>query len=472
MEPVNIRFGGGAAETVLHPLVAVVMCLAIVLMFLLPRRYVVVPLLLTALLVPIGQVMVVAGVHFMVVRIMILFGLVRLLMARVSLRVSGLGGGFNRIDEAFSLWAFFYALNFILLWMQTQALIQRLGFLLDVFGMYFLLRFLIRDDQDVHRVIKLLGVVAAIVAVGMIGEQLIQKNVFGLVGGVKSVPEIRDGRIRSQGPFQVSIMAGVFGATLLPLFAGLWRVEKLKTTAILGMISSTVIVYASSSSTPLLAYLAAILALCLWPLRNWMRVIRWGIVITLLALHMVMKAPVWALIARVDVTGSSSGDHRYMLVDNFIRNFSSWWFLGTKDYNTWGWDMWDLSNQFVAYGLTGGLISLVFFVAIISRSFGRIGTARKLVEGDRGQQWFLWCVGAAMFAHIVSYFGVSYWDQMQVAWFILLAMISAATCVAMPVRVAMSESGTSSALRVTTSLSPAVGSSLIDPRGSTWAKRD
>lgn len=429
MEPANIRFGGGPAETALHPLAVIVMLVAIALIFLLPRRYVIVPLLLAAFFIPLGQMLVVGGIHLMVLRIVLLFGCARLIWSKLSSQHSPLTGGFNSIDKAFSLWAFFYALNFILMWMETQALINRLGFLLDAFGMYFLLRFLIQDDADVRRVIKLFAVIAAIMALCMVNEQLTSHNVFGFLGGA-GVPEVREGRIRSQGVFRHSILAGTFGATLLPLFVGLWKDGKSRVAAILGVISSTVITVTAGSSTPVLAYVAGILALFLWPLRKRMRVIRWGFVITLVALHLVMKAPVWALIAHVDLTGSSSGYHRYRLVDLFIRNFSDWWLLGTKDYDKWGWDMWDLSNQYVAYGLTGGLVTLFFFIAIISRSFGRLGTARKFAGGDRRQEWFLWSLAAALFAHVVAYFGIGYWDQTQDAWFALLAMISAATYVA------------------------------------------
>lgn len=429
MEPGNIRFGGGSAGSVLHPLVAILLCLAIGLVFVLPWRRVVGPLLLTAILVPLGQVVVVAGIHFTVLRIITLFGLARLLRSKRS--IGSLAGGFNSVDKAFLLWAVFYALDFVLLYMETQALIQRLGFLVDVLGMYFLLRYLIRDEEDVYRVVKLLTAITAIVALGMIGEQLTRQNVFGLLGGVASAPEVRDGRIRSQGAFQVSIMAGTFGATLLPLLVGFWKVYRLKITVIVGMVSTGIIVYTSASSTPLLAYVAGILALFLWPARKLMRPIRWGIAITLIALHLVMKAPVWALIARADVTGSSSGAHRYELVDNFIRHFSDWWLLGAKDYDKWGWDMWDLSNQFVAYGITGGLICLIFFVAIISRSFGRIGTARRVAQGSHKQEWLLWCLGVTMFTHVVAYFGIGYWDQMQVAWFAFLAIVSAVSSATM-----------------------------------------
>jgi hypothetical protein len=59
MEPLNIRFGGGAAEMLLHPLVAAAMLVAIAVILLLPRKYVIVPLLLAAFSIPLGQVVVV-----------------------------------------------------------------------------------------------------------------------------------------------------------------------------------------------------------------------------------------------------------------------------------------------------------------------------------------------------------------------------------------------------------------------------
>jgi hypothetical protein len=52
-----------------------------------------------------------------------------------------------------------------------------------------------------------------------------------------------------------------------------------------------------------------------------------------------MKAPVWFLIARIDLAGGSSGYHRAMLIDTFLRHFGDWWLLGTKDAFSWGWDM-------------------------------------------------------------------------------------------------------------------------------------
>src|SRR5258708_12995275 len=81
-------------------------------------------------------------------------------------------------------------------------------------------------------------------------------------------------------------------------------------------------VITSASSTPLLGYLAVVIGVCFWPIRRNMRALRWGLVMALIALHLLMKAPVWFLIAHVDLVAGNSGYHRAPLVDSFIRRFS------------------------------------------------------------------------------------------------------------------------------------------------------
>ncbi|HEV2500795.1 MAG TPA: hypothetical protein VGY31_14580, partial [Terriglobia bacterium] len=124
---------------------------------------------------------------------------------------------------------------------------------------------------------------------------------------------------------------------------------------------------------------------------------------------------------------SSSGYHRYLLVNNCIIHFSDWWLMGYKYYNDWGFTMWDLCNQFVAVAQTGGLVTLVCYIGVFKRAFGAVGTARKSVEGDRKREWFLWYLGAALFATTVGYFGTSTSAQSQMGWLCLLAFISTAT---------------------------------------------
>jgi hypothetical protein len=428
VQPENLRLGGGGAATVLHPAVLIAMILAVLLILFSAKKYAVGPMLFIAFLVPGGQHIVLGGLHLPVLRVVILAALIRILFSGRSSHSSSFPGGFSSFDKLFMSWTFFHVISFLFLFsFQSAAWINQFGFVWDVLGGFLVLRYLIQDEEDASRVIKTFAYIAAISAICMLNERFRVQNIFGFLGGVQLIPEVRDGSVRAQAAFAHPLLAGTFGATLLPLFFLLWHIGKSKTVAVVGILSATIMTICASSSTPLLAYMAGIGAVCFWPFRKHMRIFRWGIALALLALHIVMKAPVWFLISHISLFGSSSSDHRAVLVDAFIRHFGDWWLFGTNDAATWGWDMWDTSNQYVAEGENGGLIVLVCFFAMISICFSRLGKARKAVEGDRAKEWYFWILGAALFAHIVGFFGISYFEQSRMSWFALLVMIVVAT---------------------------------------------
>ena len=429
MEPENLKFGGGAAQAVVHPVVLIAMLIAALMILLLPKKYAIVPLLLMTFLVPLGQQFNVGGLHVHVIRIIILVALIRALFSMLFSRARAFSGGFTAVDMVFLLWTFFHVLAFLILFSFLQAaVVNQFGFVWDILGGFLAMRFLVQEEGDVDRVIRTFAFIAAILAICMLNEHFSKVNIFGYLGNdTRIVPETRDGLVRAQATFAHPLLAGTFGATLLPLFFWYWQKGKSKAIAILGVLSSTIMAIAAASSTPVLAYMAAIGAICFWPFRKHLRLIRWGVVILLVTLQIVMKAPVWFLIGHISVFGSSSSDHRAYLVDLFIRHFSDWWLVGTNAAGTWGWDMWDTSNQYVSEGESGGLVAFVCFIAMISYCFSRIGKARKAVEGDRAKEWYFWLLGAALFSHAVAFFGISYFDQTRMAWFALLVVIVAAT---------------------------------------------
>jgi hypothetical protein len=423
--PENYKYGGGASASLLHPIVLVAMILALILILFLPRKYVVAPLVLLAFLTPLGQQLYVAGVHLFVLRIVILVAFIRAFASHREPKEPRFAGGWNGIDIAFTVYVLAEGIAVVLLFRDAGSLINQFGYLWDFLLGYSALRILVRDKGDVYFVLKCLAVVTVPLAIGMIIEQRNMVNIFGMLGGTASVPEVREGKIRSQGAFEHSLMAGVFAATMIPALFMLWRSGKAKLLATIGLLGASLMMWMTNSSAPLLAYVAGIFALLCWPLRKSMKKIRYGIVFALIGLQIVMKAPVWFLIERVDVTGSSSGFHRAQLVDQFIHHFWDWWLIGVKDSSDWGLDMFDVQNQYVNVGEMGGLLAFIFFILVISRSFAMLGDARKAVDGDKDQEWMLWCLGSAMFANVVGFFGVNYFDQSRVWWFILLAMISA-----------------------------------------------
>jgi len=422
------RFGGSGA-TNLTPLILLWVLLAGLLILVLPRKYVVLPFFLTALPIPLGQSLVIGAFHFTMFRLVVVFGLCRVLTNRLVGSPSSRKLRLNAIDKTFFWYCLSSAVTFSLLFGEAQAVVNRLGFVLDSLGTYIVLRLLFEDETVVDRGIKVLAAVSGFVALSMVNEQLTGRNFFSVFGGVPQFTVVREESLRSQGPFAHAILAGVFGAIVAPLFIRLWWRRESRTIAFLGIIASAVIVITSKSSTPMVAVLAAGVAMCLWSIRHRMRLLRWGIVCGLIGLHLVMKAPVWSLIGRVGAVSGSSGYHRYILVDNFIRRFSEWWLVGVKETAHWGYDMWDVSNQFVAVGVSGGILSLALFIAVIVYCFKGLGRARKEADaaGDATRARGFWALGAALFANIAAFFGITYFDQTQVVWYALLAMIAALT---------------------------------------------
>lgn len=427
----HLHFGGGVSQTILHPLVLVAVLIAGFLICVSSRRTAITAFLFAAILIPTDQVLLIAWAHFSMLRVLLLFGIVRIIREKMSSGARLFSGHINKIDVAVILLTFFTAVNGMLLFPESGAVINQLGSLYTLFGMYFLLRCLIRDQADVMRAIQTLACIAAIVAAVMTYECATGHNPYAILEGAAASKYgdlvARGERFRAQGPFAHSILAGTFGAVSFPLFVALWcKAKKYRRMAALGILSSAVITYASNSSTPVLGYVAGVLAVCLWPARQWLRALRWGTVLMLALLHLVMRGPVWSLIEKVDVTGSSSGWHRYMLVDQCIRRFGDWWLFGVKDTSVWGWDMWDTANQYVSVCENSGFLPFVLFLAVIIYGFKYLGSARQAAETDKRTALFLWALGAALFANVVEFFGVSYFDQTIVAWYTLLAMIPAA----------------------------------------------
>ena len=411
--------GHGASESVLHPAVAVALVVTIVLMLWRPRKYVAVPLLLCTLLVPRGEQLLLVGAHLYVPLILILTGFIRVM--RNGFRIAG---GFNDVDKIFIVWAS-YRVFAATVTNWPGGTMGNFAFLLQALCGYFLFRYLIQSEEDVVRIAKTLAVLAVVLGVGMLYESCVHVNLFAtyLAPG-QAPPEFRDGIVRARAAFGHPILAGCFGATLIPLFVWLWKMKG-KVLAVTGIVGSTLMVLTANSSTPVLTYVAGLLGLFLWPVRRSMKAVRWGMVIAIFALAIVMNAPVWFVIARINVTGGSGGYDRALLIDTCARHFRDWWLIGTNQNGGWGYDMWDTSNQFVAEAETGGILTLICFIAIIAKCFGHLGTMRKRVKAQ--QQWLFWCLGCVMLAHIFAYFGVAYWDQTQIWWFAFLAMICAVT---------------------------------------------
>jgi hypothetical protein len=404
--------------TVLHPVGVTVLIILCIVMFRVPRRWAFAPLIVLACFIPPAQRVMLGGLNWDFPRILVLAGWVRLLLRREIRPLQ-----WSAMDRAVVWFGVSGVVIYFFNYGTWDALKYRFGWGYDVLAFYFFLRQVFQGDMDVKRVAMTFAVLSIPVAVFFAIEFTTHRNMFSVFGGIAEFTWIRDGRLRCQGAFAHPIIAGVFWGTILPVIAvGLmsprpgWR---LMTMA--GLVGATVIVLASNSSTSIIALVTSVVAVAAFPVRTIMQPLRWLSVAVLFALHMVMKAPVWHLVSRFSAYDSSTGYHRFMVIDGAIRHFGEWWLLGTQ--STTHWDVEDITNEYVFVGIEGGLLTLVFFIAVIAYAFRDLGRWWRIDPGDRTRVWTAWLLGSMLFVHCSTFIGLSYFGQVKMLWQLSLAMI-------------------------------------------------
>jgi hypothetical protein len=393
------------------------------LVLILPRRFAILPIMATICYMTMGMRFVIGGLNFTMIRLLLICCWMRLVMRREFRRLET-----NEIDKAV-VWFTVASIITHTFLLGSDGLKYKLGQAYDAVGFYFFFRFLFKDWDDVRQMAKLTAVLLLPLALEMLSEKLTLINRFAIFGGVSPDVILREGTARAQGPFGHPILAGTFGATLMPFMVALWaQGGSGKFFAIIGTLSAAAIAGLAGSSGPILAFGFGLLAIVIWPIRKRMRWLRWAMVLTVITLHLVMKAPVWFLLARVSVFDASTGYHRAILIDRCIANFSDWWLIGTTSYANWGYYLFDRTNHYICLATDGGLLTLVLFFVILTRCYRAVGkTVRAAQEHDFQQgAWFTWALGAALVVHCVSFISVTYFDQNMVNWYLLLAMIASA----------------------------------------------
>lgn len=406
------------------PLGCVLALIFSLLVFCLPRKAATVSLIAGMCYLTEGLPLDVAGFHFTAIRFILLAGFIRVI-ARGDLRQVR----FSTIDRSLIFFALAISIVSTLRVGKLEELVYQIGTLYNVFLAYFVFRSLLKQEQDYRDVLAILAFVIIPFASLMLFESLTNRNVFAVFGGVSDPDLIRDGQIRAQGAFRSPITAGAFGATFAMLYASILFARPRTRWAMVGLIASALIVFCSHSSGPLLGSALGLASLACWFVRRHTPKIRWAIVAALVGLNMVMKVPVWFLIGRISDVVGGGGYHRAYLIDQFIKHFDSWWLAGTSNTGDWmatqlEFGGADLTNKFVADGVSGGLLGLVLSVTLVVACFKWIGKALTAHRGQLTTEKPIWGIGATLVGTIAIFFSVTYFDQMYVIWYFLLACIA------------------------------------------------
>jgi len=403
-------------HTTVHPIGLAALLVLIALVLFVPRRGVAIPFLLLACFIPSAQRVVVLGLDFTFLRLLFMAGWLRIITRRE------LGMRWQAPDVVIILWALTKLTAYTLLRGTPQSMLYATSQAVDALGMYFLFRNVVRGWSDVDRIARQFAWIVVPVTLAFAFERITGRNIFGIFGGVPEITEMRDGKLRCQGAFDHPILAGCFFAAFVPWMAALFW-NRGRAEAVLGVLGALIVIVTCASSTPVLGLAAGLFAASLFFFRAYMRWIVLTAGVCIVGLHLVMKAPVWHLIGRIDIAGGSSSWHRFNLIDQSIQRFNEWALIGIEDTGHWGYYLFDVTNQYISEGVTGGVLCLCLFLLNLVLLFGRVGRLVHRSGRHTGQLIFSWALGVSLFVHAVNFIGVSYFGDILLCWYLMLATI-------------------------------------------------
>lgn len=367
---------------------------------------------------PINESISVGILNFQALRLMI-----GVLFLRSVVRAERPKSGFDRLDALMLIWATLAIATAGLHNDPAAAIVHRGGVVYNALGSYYLVRVYCGDPDDVLKTLRMLAGLLVMLSPLMLLESVWEVNLFSELGRLDQVT--RSESLRAQGAFGNSILAGTLGATSIPLMMALW--PHARRLSILGVLACIAIVMLSRSSGPIASTMLAILTLMAWFMRGNAPSFKWLLLGLYLLLEMVMSAPAYYTLARIDLTGSSTGWHRAEVIDAAIKHFGEWAIYGTDVTRHWmaygiqsSETHIDITNHYVLLGVYGGMGLLLIFVAAIARAFTLWHQA--IVAGrDDGRAWFAWCVGSSLFVHVATLMTTSYFDQSIVLLYFAVA---------------------------------------------------
>lgn len=307
---------------------------------------------------------------------------------------------------------------------------NRVGLALNLVGTYLYGRTYLTDFKSFLRFGKSLCIILIPLAIIMLTEMRSGRNFYYFLGSGSFSAATREDKIRAQGPFRGANTAGCVGATSLP-FAFLFWQQRKKVAALLAISACLGVTIACNSSGPLAAVAVSILACLLWPWRSRIRTFLWVLLLVATAYGIYKGRGPWYIMARIDLVGGSTGYYRAELIDAGVKHLNEWWLWGTDHTRHWmpsgvSWspNHTDMTNYYLHLGVIGGLSLTLSLFAILFKCFQMIGRRMKeMRQASDPDEVILWCAGTAMAAHAISFIAISYYDQMSVFFYLLVAAI-------------------------------------------------
>ncbi len=374
-----------------------------------------------------GQVIDVAGLHIFPTRVLTLAAFIRVLIRKEWSLVM-----LNTIDKILILTFFYQAAVYIL--NGNGSPMNIIGQFVDVTLAYFAGRGLLRSFDDLEWFLRALAFMILPYVVLLYMESSTGSNPFAAIGG-NAYHDIRNGRVRCVGSFVHASILGTFGGSFIPLFIALSLRRTGRVMGIFGVLLCLVIVLFSNSGGPATSAMLAVVGWLFWFLRTQMSAVRTSIFGVLTVLALIMKAPLWYLPTKLSTITGGDGWHRSYLMDVAFRNLDRWWLAGMSVLETKDWFPYivstggaDIINYYLAFGISAGVVATGLFCYLLVCAFSQLGRALAAVRSqaplNSKREPLLWALGVVLTIHVFNWFGMVYFDQYNVVFFIQLAAIS------------------------------------------------
>lgn len=346
----------------------------------------------------------------------------------------------SKLDTVVTLSVAIYFITYCCAVPLSKALENRLGFLMDSWFAYMVVRYTINSKKSLLTVVKVISVVLIPLAILGVIESVTYWQPFAPLirycpwatfvdSGGTSSPDIRFGFARALGPFSHAILFGCSFAMFLPLVFYLrqegqeWRTKSYIISGILlvGALSSM-------SSGPWVMVMVMIFCLILERHKEWARTMLIMFISMCIFVEFASNRPFYhVIVTRFANPLGGAGWHRARLIDLAIEHFNEWWFLGYGlEDPGWGPElgmgMTDVTNEFILAGVRYGILGLIALIVVIITSFRCVALVHKRVYSPKLKS-MAWALGSILFSIVVTWMSVSFFGQLIPLFYCFLGFI-------------------------------------------------
>ncbi len=323
----------------------------------------------------------------------------------------------------------------------VEAVENRSGLITDTWFAYIVGRMIITDKNTVICFVKAVALVLAPLAIFGIVEsvtgwqpfyQLVKYRFWRTVEGDMLSTQSRWGFTRAIGPFSHPILFGNCFVMFLPI---VWALRNLRGSwgKLTYVISAIIILGAisSMSSGPWGALIVVIFCLIMEKYKRWVKHVIVVLILLCILAQIGSNRPLHHVILSYLNFGQGDWWQRARLIDAAIDTFGQWWLTGYggKDPG-WGsleggyfWGHFtDLNNEFILYGIDGGILGLIGLCGVFIVSLYGLSYASKQTS-DIVLKSMYWSMGCSLIGVMAAWQGVSFFGQMNALFYCILGII-------------------------------------------------